>query len=76
MVITQEQMDLMLAGIEDGLTIDQCCKYILHIRREQFYTYATDEQKIEIKNHKILHAGFINDTGRKSLYYRKHKSTT
>jgi hypothetical protein len=75
MVITQEQMDLMLSGINDGLTIDQCCKYILHISRRNFYKYATNEQKMEIKSCKVVNSGFFNDSlrSREVVYNRKHE---
>jgi hypothetical protein len=54
--ITDEQINLMLEGIEDGLTIDQCCKYILHKDRAYFYANATPEQIDIVKTHKLLNA--------------------
>ena len=56
MKITDEQISLMLEGIEDGFTIDQCCKYILHKDRTYFYVNATPEQVDIVKTHKLLHS--------------------
>jgi hypothetical protein len=56
MKITNEQITLMLEGIEDGLTIDQCCKYVLHRDRTYFYVNATPEQIDVVKTHKLLNA--------------------
>lgn len=56
MKITNEQITLMLEGIEDGLTIEQCCKYILHIDRNVFYRNATPEQIDIVKTHKLFNA--------------------
>lgn len=56
MKITEEQISLILEGIEDGLTIEQCCKYILHIDRNYFYCNASPEQIDVVKTHKLLNS--------------------
>jgi hypothetical protein len=54
--ITQEQINIILSGIEDGYTIVECCELLLHIRPIFFYTHATAEQKREVRTHKLLHS--------------------
>lgn len=71
--ITREQIDAILLGIEDGLTIEQCIKYILKIDREQFYHYATPEQKDEVKTHKMLHVTLGADYQRSFIRTKKNK---
>lgn len=56
MEISNEQISLILEGIEDGLTIEQCFKYILHIDRGCFYNSVTPEQLDVIKTHKFLYS--------------------
>jgi len=73
MTITQEQIDAMLLGIEDGLSIDHCCKYILHITRREFYLSATQEQKDIVKTYKTLQANLSADYNR-AFMRNKNKS--
>lgn len=56
MEITAQQIHLMLEGIEDGLTIEQCCKHRLGVSRDYFYRHATKEQIDAIKTHKFLYS--------------------
>lgn len=74
-VITREQMNIIILGIEQGLTIEKCCSYMLHIASRCFYRYATDEQKTEIKNYKKARLEFFNSSHRSSeiFYNRKYK---
>jgi hypothetical protein len=54
--ITQEQINIILLGIEDGFTIEQCCERLLRMDRNFFYQHATMQQKDEVKTHKLLHS--------------------
>ena len=74
MTITQEQIDKILLGIEDGLSIDHCCKYILHISRGKFYKFATQEQKDMVKTYKTLQADLSADYNRAFISNKKNKS--
>ena len=74
MAITQEQIDKVLLGIEDGLSIDHCCKYILHITRREFYLSATQDQKDIVKTYKILQADLSADYNRAFINNKKNKS--
>jgi len=67
MKITNEQITLMLEGIEDGLTIEQCCKYILHIDRSVFYRNATPEQIDIVKSHKFLYSSINSSYARNKI---------
>jgi hypothetical protein len=64
MAITQEQIDKVLSGIEDGITIKQCCKYILNMSSSEFYKSATQEQKDLVKIYKTLQANLSADYNR------------
>jgi len=67
MKISNEQISLILEGIEDGLTIEQCCKYILHINRNTFYRNATPEQIDIIKSHKFLYSSLPSSYARNKI---------
>ena len=57
MPITDKQIDIMLKGIEDGYTIDECCTKLLKFScSSSFYTKATKEQKDMVIIHKHLHS--------------------
>jgi hypothetical protein len=67
MKISKEQISLILEGIEDGLTIEQCCKYILHIDRSVFYRNATPEQIDIVKAHKFLYSSINSSYHRTNI---------
>jgi hypothetical protein len=68
--ITQEQINIILSGIEDGYTIEECCELLLHIDRNFFYEHATAEQKNEVRTHKLLHSD-IHSCYMRSFYSKK-----
>jgi hypothetical protein len=57
MTFTQEHIDIILSGIEKGYNIQKCCKELLGVHSNNFYRYATKEQKDVVKTHKLLNAG-------------------
>lgn len=70
MKITNEQISLILEGIEDGLTIEQCCKYRLGVSRHYFYDRATPEQIDIVKTHKLLNASVQSSYARNKIRVR------
>ena len=53
--MTPKQIQIILDGIKNGYTIEECCKNLLNISRYYFYNNATNEQKKIISNQKILY---------------------
>ncbi len=68
MKITDEQINLILKGIENGFTIQECCKKVLHINSNRFYRNATKEQKQIVITHKLLHSDIT------SCYKRSYRN--
>jgi hypothetical protein len=69
--ITQEQINIILSGIEDGLTIVECCESLLDIRPIFFYQHATAQQKDEVKTHKLLHSDIHSCYMRTFVNYKR-----
>lgn len=67
-IITSEHINIILLGIERGLTIQKCCRDLLHIDSNTFYYYATQEQKDQVRIHKLLHNNIHNCYGRTRYY--------
>lgn len=64
-IITAHHIDIILKGIEDGYTIQQCCKELLKFSGTNvFYHNATKEQKDLVRIHKFIHSGIEADYAR------------
>jgi len=67
-IITSNHINIILMGIEDGYTIQECCvRFLKFSGSAVFYHNATKEQKDLVITHKLLHSN------QRACYSRIHQ---